>query len=424
MIEFLLPHAKWLRRSLAVGLGCLATVSCKKEAEPGIIVVNDSHYTVSEVQARTIAENIYASDEIIAQRKHNQQTGDTQRVFRGRQRLSSLTAVPAADGKPGFYLCNYERGGFALIAADRHMRPLLAFAEHGSLPADAKQLSNPQAMPEGLLTWLENTKRMAATLRQYPTKENVVAGAPEAWASMVAPICPDLGDGEPADCPEPTWTSTQRGPLLQTNWGQGCNYNDEVTSSQRSDYCFHCPTGCVATAMAQVMNYWHYPATAFNWGAMSNNQGTPATAHLMKECGDAVHMDYKEGGSSADDDYIDDKLKGWYGYSSATYISSQAPGLYQDVVNNLNYGWPVVLGGFAGAGAFGWYGTGAAHCWVADGYIQSYYNGNGYLSYHMNWGYSGQYNCWCAYNNWQYTDLAGNAHSYNYVTSITLNIHP
>jgi hypothetical protein len=384
---------------------------------------NANRYWVTDAQARRAAENIYASTEVLAQRRHKQQTGDTQRVFRGRQRILTFTAVPASDGKPGLYFCNYAQGGFAIIAADRHMRPLLAFAEHGSLPTDTKRLRNPLLMPEGMISWLETTKSIAVAMRQNPSEDNTVPGATQAWTTMEEPICPDLGDGEPPSCPEPTWTSTQRGPLLQTNWGQGCGYNDLTPVSSRSDYCYRRPTGCVATAMAQIMKYWRYPAS-FTWANMPNNQGSPATAELMWSCGVAVGTKYREDGSSADDDYIDDKLKGQYGYSSARYISNEDPGLYQDIVNNLNYGWPVVLGGYAGAGMFGWYGTGAAHCWVADGYIQSNYNGNGYLSYHMNWGWSGQYDCWCAYNNWKYTDLAGNVHSYNYVKSVTLNIHP
>ena len=95
---------------------------------------------------------------------------------------------------------------------------------------------------------------------------------------------------------------------------------------QRSPYNMHCPsytmTGCVATAMAQVMKYWNYPAfgqgshsysddsgyglqsadfgdTRYDWDHMPNRLTSSssavekeAVATLMYHCGVSVNMNY------------------------------------------------------------------------------------------------------------------------------------
>lgn len=44
------------------------------------------------------------------------------------------------------------------------------------------------------------------------------------------------------------------------------------------------PTGCVATAMAQIMKYWHKP-NSYNWNNMPNNGGSYETQLLMMDIG-------------------------------------------------------------------------------------------------------------------------------------------
>ena len=111
-------------------------------------------------------------------------------------------------------------------------------------------------------------------------------------------------------------------PLVQTSWGQGHPYN------QKTGYNY---TGCVATAIAQVMKYHEWPVqgqgeneysvsfdgtkkhvnfaeSRYDWGNMvsrygyyypSTAQQNDAVALLMRDCGYAVNMQYSENSSSS-----------------------------------------------------------------------------------------------------------------------------
>ncbi|MBN2777197.1 MAG: C10 family peptidase [Bacteroidales bacterium] len=61
-----------------------------------------------------------------------------------------------------------------------------------------------------------------------------------------------LGDGEFIS------SQTKSGFLLGTRWGQGCFYNTQCPNDLNIP-CLHTVTGCVATAMAQIMKHWNFP---------------------------------------------------------------------------------------------------------------------------------------------------------------------
>lgn len=414
MFKYLPPNRRQL--FVTVELSCFSLFACKRE-QALLPTPITSRYFVSEAQARTAAENIYANLEVLTQRRHNQQTGDTQRVFRGRQRILNITAVPAADGQPGLYFCNYAQGGFSIIAADRHMQPILVFAEHGTLPTH--NLHDTHVIPEGLITWLENTNRIVSALRANPSAENTAPGAAESWTTAMTPLCPDLGDGEPPTCEEPVATSTQVGPLVQSSWGQGRGYNDLTPSSNNAVNNYHSPTGCVATAVAQVMRYWQWP-TRFNWANMPLDKPSADVALLMSNCGFAIRTSYGDEESGAYPNNAAGAYRDIYQYS-ADYHSYEA-GTYMEVINNLDAQRPVIIGGFRNnfAGVVPYNG----HSWVCDGYIQSYYNGTGYLRLHMNWGYDGYYNAWVNFDSWQIHFYDGTVREYKYGRDIIADIHP
>ena len=188
-------------------------------------------------------------------------------------------------------------------------------------------------------------------------------------------------------------------PMLTCTWSQSAPYYDQCPMSNGE----RCVTGCVATAMAQVIYYWHYPARVpylsgyrtrsgmtldalpskpIDWDNLidSYSQGyTPeqgqAVALLMRYCGQSCSMDYSPYGSGA---YVRDQLRGMksFGYSNSAVMlersrfSNETWEAY--LKEDLAAGRPVLYAGDdPNAGG---------HAFVLDGY----YDGK----YHINWGWA------------------------------------
>ena len=191
-------------------------------------------------------------------------------------------------------------------------------------------------------------------------------------------------------------------PLVSCTWNQRSPFYNQCPTSGTQ----HCLTGCVATAMAQVMYYWKYPAMApamdaytsevngvtvgalpggvFDWDNMLDVYPTNATAEqknavamLMRYCGQACHMGYGTSGSGA---YSDDELEGMktFGYNEAAVLLDR-DGYSADewaamIEEQLAAGCPILYGGEDAD-------KNAGHAFVVDGC------GGG--MYHVNWGWSG-----------------------------------
>ncbi|GAH70824.1 unnamed protein product, partial [marine sediment metagenome] len=203
-------------------------------------------------------------------------------------------------------------------------------------------------------------------------------------------------------------------PLLTTQWNQApyvnakCPYDDSYQELT--------VTGCPATAMAQIMKYWEYPAkgfgfhsyqhdkygtlsanfgsTYYDWDAMPNtiSSSNDAIATLMYHCGVAVEMNYNvssEGGSGS---YVIKDALGRYSDNQTvenalpTYFSydSTIEGLYR--IDYSDDDWKAILKAELDASRpiqYAGYGQGG-HTFVCDGYDENDY-------FHMNWGWGGYY---------------------------------
>ena len=200
---------------------------------------------------------------------------------------------------------------------------------------------------------------------------------------------------------------TTVGPLLTTTWDQSCYYNALCPTDNDPSYCNHMPTGCVATAMSQLMKYWAWPAqgigshtnssnsalsanfgtTTYAWASMPANvsAANSAVATLMFHTGTSVDMQYSSGGSAASLYDAANALKNYFKYS--TNISYIQKG-QTDMTNVL---WdiqiraclidkrPVLYGGDDP--------TYGGHAFVLDGFQYPSY-------YHINLGWGGSDNAY------------------------------
>ena len=205
-------------------------------------------------------------------------------------------------------------------------------------------------------------------------------------------------------------------PLITTQWNQrwsndwrdcdAYNYYVTKTSSNCTDCTSkRCAAGCVAVAMAQIMNFWKYPVyhpfliTQFDWCNMTDELRTTspnytkernAIAYLIRDCGAKVNMDYCSSGCSSGASSKDarDALVDKFGYSSnAVYFHrTYAPGnLWKLLIkDNLDAYLPVFYKGR---------NSNDGHAFICDGY-------DSHDFFHFNWGWGGSYdNYWFTLDN-------------------------
>ena len=275
-----------------------------------------------------------------------------------------------------YYVFNAEGDkGFVVVSGDDRTPAILGYADEGFI--------DETNMPDGLYALLEG------------------------YAEQMTKIT----DSAPAVSRRAVGTARRPvSPLIRTMWNQGNPYNllcpvlnDENTV-----------TGCVATAMAQVMYYHQWPeeptsaiagyhtrnnlhgdlpaleSTTFDWnnmaltyGASSTDAQNTAVATLMKYCGWALQMNYDLGsakGSSAYNVSIAEALKTYFGYDGSVTYAQRQHYTYTEWIDmiyaELAERRPVVLGGQS---------VGGGHSFVCDGY-----QGDDY--FHMNWGWGGNSN--------------------------------
>lgn len=340
---------------------------------------------VDENTAKQLAQNFWKENNIMGVK------GD--KVFKKRMSDATFVNIAPQCGYSEFYLFNNEGGkGFVIIAADDCVAPILAYSYENNFATDT-------LTPE-MKWWLDGYAEQiqkAVALRSIATDEIQTE-----WESLMQSN--NL----------PIRTETAVNPLITTTWGQGEYYNAQCPSLLG----FHTPTGCVATAMAQIMKYWNYPTHGYNyhsypcrpygiqsanfagtnyqWSSMPNSVTSPnnAVATLMYHCGVSVEMDYGiiHGSGAQIISYngqfeycAENAFKTFFGYSQALsgierqYNESNWTNIIKNELNNSR---PILYGGS---------GTGG-HAFVCDGYNNSNY-------FHFNWGWNGESNGYYTLNN-------------------------
>jgi len=434
--------------------------SCKKESvvkNPVTLKQNtgvmpkDSNFvpfTMAASAAKQVNHSHLVND-IIA-KKVNQQainpSGINRSVFNlsGKQILDSL-AVPD-NINPSYYIFNYVGGGYVIVPADKRVEPVLSYSNDGYFPHSG-------TLPSGLVNWLTvNHKNMQILRKDTTLKQS--AGVARLWSEVETANTGIIRAGAiirkalppPPPCQD-TWTTQTVGPLLQTAWAQGYPYDNSCPSGS---YYYSLnqsksPTGCVATAMAQVMYYWKAPSY-FQWSLMpltsiypGNSLGNNAVANLMFSVGKSVDMAYGATESDPANGFLDPPISCTSAFKNTYNYSSSAEGSYNylTVLNNLDAGEPVLLSASTDNHTFlfwNWYYLG--HEWVCDGYQQINYIGcpgepvlgESWLYLDMNWGWNEvgmPYNVdgWCSYDQWSVNNY-GVQENYQYNLTMTYNIHP
>lgn len=322
------------------------------------------------------------------------------------------------NAQPMYYIINFDNNsGFIILSADRRCMPILAFSETGSF--------NKENAFGGLADWMERSVDYVEMMKADTS--TLISFNRKLWEGLdlqKAPD-PDLDPIDPENPPETDPVISEIGPLLTTEWGQGCGYNAQCPTAS-DGLCGHAYAGCPTIAVAQIMRYKQHPSS-YNWGTMLNTASTNETARLIRDIGDAIGVHWGGDGTGLDpgeqEDNIPSALRNTFGYgSSVDYIDYF--GNHDRVVQELKWNSPVYMRGGKKeywAGIIPYYGGG--HAWVCDGYRSYRYPTHSYLYLHMNWGWSGISNAFFAFNNFN-PMLNGEHQDYNYKVGCIVGIRP
>lgn len=320
---------------------------------------------------------------------------------------------------------NANSKGFTIVSGDDRLPEIVGYSRQGSYDENN--------LPEGFVSFMKAYQNLYNRVNLGDAEALKNLAEIKAWRNK---------KNASAE------TSSALAPLLgNIEWDQTSPYNNMCP---RYDSVHVAATGCVATAMAQVMAYYKYPKQLkadipgyvnrwngipmeiptitqeegiYDWDNMlpkynkeanATQQQKDAVAKLMYHCGAAVQMNYgPESGAAVSSS----KLAKYFGYDADLMMDLNRSTFSLDkwmqiIDTELAAGRPVLYGGQASDGG---------HQFICDGK-----DGEGL--YHINWGWSGSQN--------GYFDLSllnpekggtgsGNStEGYNRLCSMTIGIAP
>ena len=312
------------------------------------------------------------------------------------------TRAAATITQQPYYVFNDDTGkGFVVVAGDDKMGEVLAYSHEASI--DMANL-NPEA------------RYLFDTYRQ---------------------VFEELGKNKGLTTRAETATKATDDvqPLLKSKWGQDYPY------SKQTQYV----TGCVATAVAQVMYYHKWPAQGkgqesykvtfdntvrsadftkshYDWDNMLpdynrrnvTTKQEDAVALLMNDVGIATNMQYTDRASGTQSYMAERALRNYFDYDAAlvTRFDEGEDNFIEIVKKELRNGFPLYISGESK--------TGGGHAWVCDGFDKE-------DRFHMNFGWNGQANGYYSLATLSVTstgsEFNGAQHSFNRRLHV-IAIHP
>ena len=272
-----------------------------------------------------------------------------------------------------FYV--FDRGGcngFVIVAGDDRLPQVLGYGAEGDFSAST--------LPPAVQYWMNEMNRQIAYLQAHG---GVTAHHPAKRETAV-------------------------GPLLTTRWDQEAPYNNYCPTYGNG---IRAVTGCVATATAQVMNYYQWPPvgkgshsyscdvdgvtptelsadfsqSVYHWDLMldeydenSSPESCDAVARLMSDVGISMDMGYGSSSGAFEED-ASLALHRYFGYTDKYYWLHRdhcsAAEWDQLLVDEISSNRPIMYVGYEFT---------SGHAFVLDGF-----DTDGY--FHVNWGWGGDY---------------------------------
>lgn len=308
----------------------------------------------------------------------------------------------------GLFIFNIdENQGFIVISGNDATIPVLAYGEEGKLEAGK--------VPDGLMFFLNSYVEQLRYLNKNPIDQSYETK--EIWDNLINETSLKSSNS--------SFVKPLLNPPLQPEnrimWGQSGFFNDgfkliDIENNKRAI------TGCIATAMAQVLKYNNWPKqgfgfhtyfheqigeisgdlsaifgkTIYDWNEMpgvydsnSTSNNIKAVSNLMLHCGRSVNMKYtldKDGNALSLAALTNTivALIDHFGYSESMHLVKKQDyselEWEQIIQSELDNKRLVIYGGFQLAGN--------GHAFICDGYEIT----NGIALYNFNWGWAGDGN--------------------------------
>lgn len=218
----------------------LCIISCNK--------VSDDTLFSSAPQVKNYLIETRSANNSLSSTDHRISEDHATGIVRNRfpdKRLVSLETV-RNQGKVVLYVAVFEEG-WALISADDRADVILAFSEHGSFDPD--DIPNP-----GARFWFDSIQSEIASLPEdnftplsETEEDNSERGMHPRWYWVKTRILDSLISR----------TYFDSGHLMSTTWGQNNPWNVDCPMFLYAGSYYHCLTGCVATAMSQILYFLH-----------------------------------------------------------------------------------------------------------------------------------------------------------------------
>ena len=266
------------------------------------------------------------------------------------------TRSSKANEQPAYYIfTNPNDKKFVIISGESKLNELVGYGD--------KMIENPNDQPPYFKLFLKEYERVVKEVRAKATT-----------TTLQRPI------------------KRKVEPLLTCKWSQYDPFNKYTPLSNGQ----HTPTGCVATATAQVMFYNKWPknrpqdyiastgddakkSATYWWDEMKNTtnemrteQSRQAVGVLMYDIGKAVHMRYYIKGSDSNLQRACNALRDKFDYTVRYLDKNFLPAneFLNEVMQEISDGYPVLV-------------VGGPHAFVYDGYDEQ-----GLI--HTNWGWGGE----------------------------------
>ena len=222
--------------------------------------------------------------------------------------LDTKAAVWSVNDAP-LYAFNCDGGGYVIVSGDDRTAEILAFSEKGHI--------NQNRLPVNMKSWLQG----------YVSKiEQVSAGVAFRKVDTRA-----------------AGAKSKIEPKLKTTWGQDYPYNLHAPELhvvwEKRDTTVHAATGCVATAMAQILNYYRYPdATLIDCDGLEGIADVPVSKKGQVKK-DTLKVDWKSetvpAGSKIDWANIVDKYDLWNNETMKPYNQYNNTEAQREAVSRL-----------------------------------------------------------------------------------------